>query len=412
MAIEWQKTNLTGVEFYSHKTRKHGVKFDRYYRCRFTYRGKAYISGLGWASEGWTPSKAFTKLQEYRANAKAGKGPTTFKEEQAMREADAARKAEQERLKAKENLTFSKFFETVYKPIAERNVKKRTFDTQMGHYRYWLKPVLGSLTFKQIKPFHLEKVKKNILKAGRSPRTLQSVFAVFRQVWNTAMVHDLVNVASPTRKVKIPRFDNKRIRYLTHEEAERLLSELKKHSMQLYNMSLLALYTGMRASEIFKLTWGNIDLDRGIIAIPDSKSGKTRYAYLTEQTKQMLYDLYSNQPREALVFTDKKGKRIKEISNSFQKAVKALKLNEGITDRRQKICFHTLRHTFASWLVQEGVDLYIVKELLGHSTIQLTERYAHLHNKNLRQAIASLDNIPKHKVLNLFREGSASKISK
>ena len=387
MAIKWQKTNLTGVEFYSHETRKHGVRFDCYYRCRFMYKGKTYISGLGWSSEGWTPSKVFAKLQEYRHNAKTGKSPTSLKEEQAMREAEAARQAEQEQLKAKENITFSEFFETVYKPIAKRNVKKRTFDTQMGHYRYWLKPVLGSLTFKQITPFHLEKIKKNMLKAGRTPRTIQNCFATFRQTWNLARLRDLVNKDTPTRKVRIPKIDNRRVRYLTHEEANKLLAELKKRSTQLYNMSLLALYTGMRASEIFNLTWRNVDLNNGILTIPDSKSGKTRYAYLTEKTKAMLKGLQSNQLKNEYVFRNRKGKKIKEISKVFREVVKTLGLNEGINDKRQRVVFHTLRHTYASWLVQAGTDLYTVKELLGHSTIQLTERYSHLCNGEVQKAV-------------------------
>ena len=400
---DWQKTKFTGVEYRRHKTRKYGVKYDCYFRIRFYMKGKNYISGLGWASEGWTPSKAFAKLQEYRNNAKTGQGPTTFKEELGMREAEAARKAEQEQLKAKENITFSEFFETVYVPIAKQNVKERTFNTQVGHYRYWLRPVVGRFIFREITPFHLEKIKKNLLQAGRAPRTLQSVFAVFRQTWNLAKLQGLIGEDTPTRKVKLPRFDNKRVRYLIYEEAEMLLNELRKRSTQLYNISLLALHTGMRASEIFNLTWGNVDLDNGILTIPDSKSGRTRYAYLTEKTKAMLKDLQGNQSKNELVFKNKKGKKIVEISKAFREAVKILKLNEGITDRRQRVCFHTLRHTFASWMAQNGVDLYLIKELLGHSTIQLTERYSHLRRESLQSATAVFDKALKneHKVVKI-----------
>ena len=404
---KWQKTQFTGVEFYSHETRKHGIKFDHYYRGRFTYRGKTYISGWGWSSEGWTPSKAFAKLQEYRHNAKAGKGPTTFKGEQAEREAEKARQAEQDRLQAKEKITFSQFFETEYLPEAKQNVKKRTLDTQKGHYRYWLKPVLGKLTFKQITPFHLKKIKKNMLKAGRSPRTLQNCFATFRQTWNAARLQDLTNEDTPTREVKIPKFNNKRERYLSRDEADSLLTELMRRSTQLYNISLLAIRTGARAGELFSLVWGGVDLENGVLTVPDNKSSdKTRYLYLTKDTKAMLAGLQNNQPKSELVFKDKKGHKIKEISKAFGEAVKALGLNDGVTDRRQRVCFHTLRHTFASWHVQSGTRLYIIKELLGHSSIQLTERYSHLQKEGLQKAVKEFDEHlnGEHRVVPLRKE--------
>jgi len=69
-----------------------------------------------------------------------------------------------------------------------------------------------------------------------------------------------------------------------------------------------------------------------------------------------------------------------------------LRFNNGITDRRDKALFHTCRHTFASWHVQNGTDLYTVKELLGHSTIQLTERYSHLRPDGLKTAAKNFDN--------------------
>jgi len=212
-----------------------------------------------------------------------------------------------------------------------------------------------------------------MLKAGRSPRTIQNCFATFRQTFNAARLQDLVSGDTPTRKVRIPKFDNKRVRFLNHNEAEQLLAELKRRSIQLYNMGLLALYTGLRASELFDLTWGDVNLENGLLTIRDSKNSKTRYAYLMEKTKAMLAGLQNNQAKSEFVFKDRKGHKIKEISKSFGEAVKAVKLNEGIVDRRQRICFHSLRHTFASWLVQNGTDLYTVKELLGHHTIQLTE---------------------------------------
>lgn len=400
---KWQKTDYSGVEYYPHETRRHGVKFDCYYRGRFTVKGRTYISGFGWSSEKWTPKSVFLKLQSYRSNAKKGIEPTTLKGEQALREAEEARHREQDRINAKNDITFTEFFETEYMPIATRNKKRHTCRTEHGHFIYWLRPVLGNLTFKQIKPFHVEKVKKDMMKAGRSPRTIQNCFATFRQVWNHARLQDLTNEDTPTRKVKIPKFDNKRTRFLSRDEADRLLDELKRRSIQLYNMSLLALYTGARASEIFSLIWGGVDLVNGVLTVPDTKNSKTRYLYLTQAVKTILKGLQNSQPKNEFVFKDKKGHKIKEISKAFGEAVKALKLNNGVTDRRQRVCFHSLRHTFASWHVQSGTDLYIVKKLLAHSSILLTERYSHLQPAGLQKAVKDFDEKlnTEHRVINI-----------
>ena len=75
----------------------------------------------------------------------------------------------------------------------------------------------------------------------------------------------------------------------------------------------------------------------------------------------------------------------------FRDTVSDLGFNEGITDRRDKVVFHTLRHTYASWLVQNGIDLYTVMRLMGHSTIAMTERYAHLAPNNLKNAVKTLE---------------------
>ena len=92
-----------------------------------------------------------------------------------------------------------------------------------------------------------------------------------------------------------------------------------------------------------------------------------------------------------LIFVDRNGHKIRSISNAFDRAVKNLGFNDGVSDRRFRVTFHTLRHTYASWLVQKGVDLYTVKKLMGHSTLAMTERYSHLAQDNLRDAVKKLE---------------------
>ena len=107
---------------------------------------------------------------------------------------------------------------------------------------------------------------------------------------------------------------------------------------------------------------------------------------ITGKVKDMLIRNIPGNPTD-LVFKDRKGNNIQRISNIYYKTVGELGFNDGIKDRRQKVCFHTLRHTYASWMVQNGEDLYTVKELLGHSTLAMTERYSHLAKDNLKNAV-------------------------
>jgi site-specific recombinase XerD len=150
-------------------------------------------------------------------------------------------------------------------------------------------------------------------------------------------------------------------------------------------MALLSLHTGMRASEIFKLTWGCVDTQRGIITILDAKSGKGRPAFMTEQIKNIFNEMKHGN-NDDIVFLRKDKNPYTEIPTLFRDIVTDLKFNENVSDTRQRVCFHTLRHTMASWHAEGGTDLYILKELLGHGSITLTERYSHLSNGALQEA--------------------------
>jgi integrase len=105
----------------------------------------------------------------------------------------------------------------------------------------------------------------------------------------------------------------------------------------------------------------------------------------------MLQERHTEAKHKAgIIFSSRKGERITSASHALTKTTDAM-FNEGVEDTRQRVSFHTLRHTFASWLVQRSVDLYKVKELMGHEDIKMTMRYAHLAPEGLRKAAALID---------------------
>ena len=390
MSVVWKKTKHPGVRYYEHETRKHGIQKDKYFAIRYQRNKKRKEEGLGWASEGWTAGKAALELAELKKAHLTGNGATRLSEkrriERNRRKAETAEKARQE----KENIKFKDFFKNDYYPISKSNKKPESYRKEKEHCNNWLKPVLGKLSFKKIAPLHLERVKKNMLDSKLSPRSIQYVFATFRQIWNMARRDRLVDTESPTKQVKLPKISNERLRFLTHSEADTLLSNLKARSTQLHNMALLSLHCGCRAGEIFALKQRDVDLERGTLTLWNTKNTKTRTAYLTDETKEMLSGLKQDKSDD-LVFPDRKGKRAKMISNVFADTVRELDLNKGVTDPKQKVVFHSLRHTFASWHIEAGTDLYTLQKLLGHSSIAMVQRYSHLTEGALQEATRKME---------------------
>jgi integrase len=387
---EWIKTNFKGVRYRLHPSRKHGVTADKYYTITYKWNSKTITEAIGWGSEGIKPTDAYNILCELKRNQKNGTGPCTLKEK---RELEAERKESKKTnlaIQQRENMSFGEYFEKKYYPIARTSKKWNTFSHEETHFRKWIEPVIGKKPLKEISSFDIERIKKKLLDAGKAPRTIQSILATFRQVWNLARRDGLVAIDSPTKSVKLQKFDNRRRRYFSHAEADLLLNALKVRDKTLHDITLLALHTGMRASEIWRLTWGCVDTDKFLINIMDTKSGKGRAAFMTAEVRVMFKGMTRGK-NDARVFLRKEGIPYTEVPMLFRDVVKELGFNDDVSDSRQRICFHSLRHSMASWHAAAGTDLYVIKALLGHSTITLTERYAHLAPEALRKATETLE---------------------
>ncbi|MBN2845051.1 MAG: site-specific integrase [Deltaproteobacteria bacterium] len=396
---KWKKTTFPGVRFREHPTRKNGVKKDQYFTIRYKVQipdsnnegqtlSKDREEGLGWASEGWTPSTAYERLKEIKQNIKSAEGPQSLKEKRAIEtERRETEKAEVERLE-RESVTMYDFFNDTYLPRAEANKKERSVTREKGLFDVWIKPALGHFPLKDVAPFHIEQLKKSMKDGNQSPRSIEYGLSLTRQIFNVAKLLGVFEGKNPTAKVEFPKPDNRRMRFLTHNEADALLKALKGKSIDVHDMTLLSLNCGLRFGEIAGLSWQDVNIEEGLLTIRNAKSG-SRYAFLTEEAKNMLKTRLTGKP-SAYVFQGRTGK-MERMSVTFARTVEELKLNEGIDDAKLKVCFHTCRHSYASWLVQSGVPLYTVKELLGHGSISQTERYAKLAPGNLRDAVLTFE---------------------
>jgi integrase len=173
--------------------------------------------------------------------------------------------------------------------------------------------------------------------------------------------------------------DNKRIRYLEREEIKRLIDNCASH---LKPIVTVAVFTGMRKSEILGLKWQNIDIECGILYLLETKNGERREVIINDTVKRTLIAVPKH-PSSPYVFCEKDGKPYTNVRKSFDAALRKC----GIIDFR----FHDLRHTFASQLVMSGVDLKTVQELLGHKSIEMTMRYSHLSPSHKKRAVEILD---------------------
>ena len=382
-----------GIRYREHETRKHGIRLDRYYTLRYYVNGKRIEESLGWSSEGWTLEKARAELIRLKEANKLGQEVVTLREKRKKAAKEQKEKEIQATKKALSEITFQAFWEEYYLPIAKQNKSPKSIKTEEGFYRNWIYNTFSQIPIKDISIKELHILLQKMKDANKSPRTIEYCLAIISQVWNYASNFNLVQGKNPIKLIKQPKFDNKRIRFLTKEEATLLLDTLKKEAPEVHDMAVLSLFGGLRLGEIMNLRWADINFEYKTITILDPKSKKNRHCVINQQILSVLQSRFQNQNKDTLLFPTILGTQKVFLSKSFARIVKKLKFNENIIDSRQKIVFHSLRHTFASWLVQNGTPIYTVAELMGHSTLEMTQRYAHLAPDNLQTAASILDNL-------------------
>ena len=195
---------------------------------------------------------------------------------------------------------------------------------------------------------------------------------------------------SPTRKVTKPKESRGRVRFLSDDERPRLLKACKESSNpHLYPAVVLALSTGMRSGEIMGLTWDVVDLNRGRAILHETKNGERRAVALTGHALDVMKDMGKVRRLDGnLLFPSKENapQKPQKPMNLRPDWVAALKAAD-IQDFR----FHDLRHSAASYLAMNGASLAEIAEVLGHKTLQMVKRYAHLSEGHTARVVESMN---------------------
>ncbi len=405
---KWSKSRFVGVRFWESDTRKYKGKPDRCFIVRYKAHGRTISETVGWASHGVTAQYASNIRGEIVQNIRHGQGFQSIKEK---RETEKARRdAELVEREAREIESMP------FRVLAEKYIEwakdnKKTWWVDDGAYRKHLSKELGHLPMKDISVITLERIKRNLRKKGLSERSVQCYLNVIKHMFNKGMGWGLYEGKNPvtetakTNKKFLQIADNRRLRFLSREEADILLDELQVRSPQLHDISLLSLHAGLRAGEIFNLIWQDVDVTHEIIAIRNPKNSETRQAYMTPQLKKMFLARGPKKARNSdLIFKDRNGGKIREVSTTFERVVKHIGFNKGMEDRQNKLVFHSLRHTFASWLALQGETLLTIMELMGHRDIKMTMRYSHLIPDQKREAVLKLAKRQGQKVVPLKKK--------
>lgn len=199
---------------------------------------------------------------------------------------------------------------------------------------------------------------------------------VLRHMLNTAIKLGKI-IQNPMRDVKQYKIQEQSIRVFSRNEEEKLLGSSCEH---LKPIIIAAVNTGMRLGELLNLRWDNVDMNREVITVTQTKSNKVRYIPINNVLKESLKCVKLTDDR---VFCGNNGRPIASIKTAFKNALR----RSGIRYGR----FHDLRHTFASRLIEKNINIVTVKELLGHADINTTMRYAHPAPEYKKQAVEALN---------------------
>jgi len=249
--------------------------------------------------------------------------------------------------------------------------------TDQNRFDNYIKPNFGKKEPKEIIPLDVDRLRIKLLKK-KSPGTVKNILELLRRITNFAVKKNLCEGVGFI--IEMPKVNNSKTEDLTPDQLTRLLKTIEGSSnIQAANMMKMALFTGMRRSELFRLKWSQINFEKGFIKLVAPKGGVDQEIPLNNEARQLL----SNHPRtkSVYVFPGRGGRQRTDI----KKQVNKIKEAAGIPKEFRAL--HGLRHVYASILASSGkVDMYTLQKLLTHKSPQMTQRYAHLRDETLKNA--------------------------
>lgn len=277
-----------------------------------------------------------------------------------------------------ERVLFSEFSRMYLDDYAKQN--KRSWKDDHYRLRASMGPFFDNFALGEITPHMIEQYKAHRLESGVSKSTVNREITLLKKMFNLAIDWQL---ASNNPVVKVKLFSEKgtqKERILSESEEQRLLSKCPDF---LRPIVFMALNTGMRRGEILNLKWSQVDLEKRQIRVLQTKSGLMRMIPINEPLQGVLSLLRAKNGQNELVFPNPMtGKPYVELKKSFKQACS----NAGV----QELRFHDLRHTFATRLIEAGVDIITVRDLLGHFSVKVTQRYTHSGQVQKAQAVKVL----------------------
>jgi integrase len=268
--------------------------------------------------------------------------------------------------------------------------KPKNTVNQVGQLKWW-KENLGDYSLADVTPALIAQYRDKLAKTPsqrgetRSNATVNRYLAVLSHLFTMAIKEWGWIEDNPLRKVTKPKESRGRVRFLSDDERARLLVECKKsEGPYLYIAVVLALSTGGRRMEILGLSWNDVDFNRGIITLHETKNGDRRVLPLAGHAFELMKE--HNKVRHvtsSLVFPGKNINNPVDLRTPFETVLKRAE----ITDFR----WHDLRHSCASYLAMNGASLAEIAEILGHKTLQMVKRYAHLSEAHTSKVVARMN---------------------
>lgn len=325
------------------------------YIFRYRFGSKQHIYTISHVSA-LTASQARDKAKQLAADIVHNKNPATQKEE--LRNTP------------------------LFRDVADQYIKtstKRTIKNDQQKLKLLILPMLGAKPVNSITKPDILKLMKALSNKGRKPATINRYRSLLSVIFNFAIDSGYIT-ENPAQKTKPLPENNERVRWLTDIEQERVIQALQDEPQNARNAIMVCLVTGRRRGDVFNMKWEDINYDHRFWHIPRAKDNKKHNVPLTQPLINILKE--QEKIRVALnpyVFPGRHGRdHIKSVQRSWKAVSEKAELED--------FHLHDLRHNYASQLVQNNIDLYVVGTLLGHSDSKMTRRYAHLADDNLSKA--------------------------